>query len=112
MQSGVLPGGDCIMRVVSKKLRDSARGQDCTLRIPGVCSFDPERTVLCHLPVGMKGVGMKSPDIFAVFADDCCHAVIDGRAKGDLDYSDLLRALAETQMRWVAMGLIRIEGAR
>lgn len=96
-------------RIVSKKLRDSARGQDCTLRLPG-CSFDPARTVLCHLPVGMKGVGVKTPDLFAVFADDCCHAVIDGRAKGEFDASDLLRALAETQMKWVQMGLITIKG--
>lgn len=47
-------------RIVSKKLRDSARGQDCALRLPG-CRHNPEYTVLCHLPVGMRGVGMKSP---------------------------------------------------
>ncbi|PTT94947.1 DUF1364 domain-containing protein, partial [Pseudomonas sp. HMWF005] len=26
------------MRVTSKKLRASANGQDCTLRMPGVCN--------------------------------------------------------------------------
>lgn len=98
-------------RIVSKKLRDSARGQDCTLRLPGVCSFDPARTVLCHLPVGMKGMGLKSPDLFAVFGCDNCHAVVDGRARGEFDYSDLLRALAETQMIWVREGLLTVKGA-
>ncbi|MBC7213069.1 MAG: DUF1364 family protein, partial [Pseudomonas sp.] len=32
------------MRVVSKKVRESARGQDCTVRIPGICNFNPETT--------------------------------------------------------------------
>lgn len=100
------------MRVVSKKLRDSARGQDCTLRLPGVCNFNPETTVLAHLPCGHKGVGMKGPDMIAVFACSACHDRLDFRARGgDIDASDLLRALAETQMRWVAMGLLKIKGA-
>ena len=97
-------------RIVSKKLRDSARGQDCTLRLPG-CRFNPEYTVLCHLPVGMKGMSMKSPDLFAAFGCDHCHGVIDGRIKGEYDHSDLLRALAETQMKWVQMGLLTVKGA-
>lgn len=98
------------MKIVSKKLRDSARGQACTLRLDG-CRHDPETVVLCHLPVGMKGIGMKSPDLFAVFGCDHCHAVIDGRARGHYDARDLLRALAETQMKWIQMGLITIKGA-
>ncbi|MFV1943938.1 nuclease domain-containing protein [Pseudomonas luteola] len=97
------------MKIVSKKLRDSARNQDCTLRLDG-CRFSPEFTVLCHLPVGMKGVGLKSPDLFAVFGCDHCHAVIDGRAQGHYTEADLLRALAETQMIWVRMGLLKIQG--
>ena len=47
------------MRVISQKLRDSARGQDCTLRLPGICNFDSATTVLAHLPCGQKGMGMK-----------------------------------------------------
>ena len=39
------------MKVVSKKIRNSARGQDCALRIPGVCNFNPETTVLAHVGV-------------------------------------------------------------
>ncbi len=42
------------MRVVSKKVRDSARGQDCTVRIPGTCNFDPATTVLAHLPCARR----------------------------------------------------------
>ena len=100
------------MSIVSNKLRQSARGRDCTLRLPGICSGDPETVVLCHLPVGMKGMGMKSPDLFAVFGCCNCHAVIDGRAKGEFDGKDLLRALAETQMYWVETGLLVVKGAK
>jgi len=98
-------------RIVSQKLRDSARDQDCALRLVGVCSFDSSTTVLCHLPVGMKGVGMKSPDLFAAFGCSACHAVIDGHARGSFDAEDLLRALAETQMRWYETGLLTVKGA-
>lgn len=98
------------MRVISKKLRDSARMQDCTLRIPSVCSFDPEQTVLAHLPCGNKGVGMKSPDNMAVFACAHCHAFIDGPRRHEISGIDYLRALCETQMHWIETGLITIAG--
>ena len=29
--------------------RKEARGRDCQIRIPGVCSGDPSTVVLCHL---------------------------------------------------------------
>lgn len=97
------------MRVESKKLRDSARGRDCTLRIPGTCNGNPETTVLAHLPCGHRGVGMKSPDNMAVFACSACHDLIDGRARGELDWRDVLRALAETQLYWIDRGLLVVK---
>lgn len=99
------------MSIVSKKLRESARGQDCTLRLAGICNFNPETTVLCHLPCGHKGAGMKSPDNIACFGCSACHDVIDGRVKGDYSMSDLLRAIAETQLIWISTGLMVIKGA-
>lgn len=63
----------------SKALRDSARGQFCTLQIPGICNGNPETTVLCHLPSSTHGMGYKSDDFWAVFGCNCCHDVIDGR---------------------------------
>lgn len=99
-------------RIVSKKLRDSARGRDCTLRLPGVCSHNPETTVLAHLPCGQKGMGMKGPDLLALFACGACHDRLDFRMKGDdIDWRDILRALAETQMHWFETGLITVKGA-
>jgi len=62
-------------------IRRAARGQDCTLRLPGVCNWNPETTVLCHsnyLADG-KGMGLKAPDTAAAFGCSACHDVLDGR---------------------------------
>jgi hypothetical protein len=100
------------MRVISQKLRDSARGQCCTFRIPGVCNFNSETTVLAHLPCGQKGTGMKSPDMMAAFACSACHKYIDSENRWRVSAYDYLRALAETQMVWIASGLIKIAGMK
>lgn len=62
-------------------IRKAARGEDCTIRLPGVCNQNPETTVLCHdnrLASG-KGMGLKAPDTEAAFGCSCCHDVLDGR---------------------------------
>lgn len=62
-------------------IRKSARNQDCTLCLPGVCNRDPATTVLCHsnyLADG-KGMGLKAPDTAAVYGCSACHDVLDGR---------------------------------
>lgn len=94
-------------RVVSKKLRDSARDQTCTLRLQG-CGYDDGTVVLAHLPCGQKGIGMKGPDVIACFACDSCHSIIDGRKRGEYETADLLRALAETQVHWIERGLLKV----
>ena len=100
------------MRVVSKVIRDSARGQDCTLRLPG-CLWTTDTTVLAHLPCGHRGTGMKGPDTVAVYACQACHDVIDGRRPGDpLTLADALRALAETHERMIDAGLLTVRGMR
>ena len=60
----------------SKKLRDSARGQDCLIRSPK-CNGDPETTVLCHL--GGGGMATKQSDYKAAFGCSSCHDLVDGR---------------------------------
>ena len=99
-------------RIVSKKLRDSARGQSCTLRLPG-CGFDDGTVVLAHLPCGQKGMGMKGPDMIAVFACSACHDRLDARtsAAPAVTGADMLRALAETQLIWLRDGLLTVKGA-
>lgn len=68
-------------RPKSTPIRQSARGEDCTLMIPGVCNWQPETVVLCHsnrLHDG-KGMGLKAPDTEACYGCAACHDVLDGR---------------------------------
>ncbi|CNE68443.1 82 prophage-derived uncharacterized protein ybcO [Yersinia rohdei] len=83
----------------SKALRDFARGQCCTLQIPGICNSNPETTVLCHLSSSTHGMGYKSDDFWAVYGCSDCHDVIDGRVpyewqSGELEDTILLALYA------------------
>lgn len=61
-------------------LRQFARGQPCTVRLPDVCDGGGETTVLAHLrKFGLAGTGQKPDDRIAVHACAPCHDVIDGR---------------------------------
>lgn len=61
------------------KLRKSAKGQYCTLQIPGVCNHDPETTVLCHVSWRDGAGGYKTSDLSALYACSTCHDALDGR---------------------------------
>ncbi|HGM6885877.1 TPA: DUF1364 domain-containing protein [Serratia marcescens] len=94
----------------SKVLRDSARGQCCTLQIPGICNGNPETTVLCHLPSNTHGIGYKSDDYWAVFGCSSCHDAIDGRIPYDWrpgELNELLfYGLHRTISIWIGRGLL------
>lgn len=59
----------------NKKLRDSARGMHCTMRVPGVCNHDKETVVWCHsdLMKHGKGTGIKAHDLFGFYGCSACH---------------------------------------
>jgi len=61
----------------SKKIRDSAKGEDCQVRIAGVCNFNPETVVFAHL--GGGGMGAKVSDIHGAYCCSSCHDAVDGR---------------------------------
>lgn len=97
----------------SKKLKDSAKGKDCTLRLIGTCNGNSETTVLCH--VGRRrGTAIKSGDNMAIYACSSCHDAIDGRvsynslANPNL-HEDILRAIEETQEQFIDEGLMVIK---
>jgi len=75
------------------KLRKEAKGRGCMVRIPEVCNYNSETTVLAHYRLaGISGIGMKSPDILGAWACSACHDAIDRRAHTDLD-RDYVRLL-------------------
>lgn len=65
----------------SQSIRDSARGEECTVRIVGACNHDPATTVWSHIPSldGGRGMGMKAIDEAGAYACAGCHDVVDGR---------------------------------
>ncbi|WP_212769008.1 DUF1364 domain-containing protein [Pectobacterium versatile] len=62
--------------------KKQARGRDCQIRIPGVCNFNPETTVLAHYRLaGTCGTGIKPDDIQGAWACSSCHDEIDRRTR-------------------------------
>ena len=98
---------------VSQAVRDSARGEDCTLRLD-CCNGNTETTVLAHIRAfGWAGMAQKPPDFLAVYACSACHDALDRRAKdAEWGWDDVLRALGETLMRLHAKGLLMLKGER
>ncbi|MBO2578150.1 DUF1364 family protein [Shewanella algae] len=99
-----------MMTARSKKITDSANGQDCTLRLPGICNHDPQTVVFAHIG-RRRGIGIKCADYFGVYACDACHSEIDRRTRiMDTEHleAEKLRALEETQERLFEAGLIQI----
>ena len=66
------------------KITKSARGKECQLRLPMVCTFNDEQTVAAHIRIaGTCGIASKPSDLLTIRACDACHAVVDGRARAD-----------------------------
>lgn len=94
------------------KITKSARGEDCQIRVPGICNFNPETTVFCHLNGG--GMGTKHSDLHGAYGCSNCHDAIDGRLQTDHSWHELkkmhLEAMVRTQNILVDKGLITING--
>ena len=96
------------------KLRDSAKGEDCTLQLIPYCNNNPETVVLCHLPFD-SGMGMKAHDLSSAYGCSDCHAIIDGQRKVNdqlLPKEDIesakYRGHMKTLLRFFDKGLIKI----
>ncbi len=90
----------------ASKIQRFAKGQECTLQIPGVCSHDPEQTVLCHL--NGAGMAIKRSDYDGVHACKPCHDAMDGRQrlKDPTTEREIARARYTTEGRLVEAGLL------
>lgn len=104
-------------RIESKKIREAAKGEACTLEIYGVCRSRSDTTVLCHLPDESHGMSRKSDDISSCFGCADCHDVIDGRRKWpDGEEKDkqwyFRRAQTRTLRRLIELDVISIKGMK
>ena len=98
--------------------RANAKGQPCTLMLPG-CYPGPEneQVQLCHLRMnGAAGIGQKPDDSEAVFACTHCHDLLDGRKhlipelRSQLHSGVILRALQLTLRAQRAAGILILKG--
>jgi len=93
----------------SKKMRDGARGQTCTMRIPGICNHDPETVVFAHSDYFMHGkaTGLKGHDIFGA---DMCSSCHEAYHKNNFDLGlDFMKAMSETLLRRIKQGILVVK---
>lgn len=92
------------------KYTRSAKGQDCQVRIPGVCNWDPDTTVFAHLNGG--GMGKKQYDIHGAYCCSDCHDVIDGRkpCRTEKIYIEKwhLEGMVRTQQLMIEQGILKL----
>lgn len=85
------------------KLRESARGVECLVRIPGACKYHEDYSILSHYPgsAGGKGRGIKSLDVCGAICCTGCDAVIDRQVKPPegMTYQDCMLCWMEGHMR-------------
>ena len=60
------------------RITESARGEECQVRIPGVCNRDSNTVVFAHLNGG--GIGQKHPDSEGAYTCSACHDAYDRRS--------------------------------
>ncbi len=98
----------------SKRIRDSARNEDCRLRLPGVCRNRTDTTVWAHsnLLEHGKGKGMKADDRYGCYACFECHAVLDGQVRmpdhltRPIIVAEFMRAMDESRNALHSKGLL------
>lgn len=92
------------------KIRKSAKGEQCLIRIPGHCNYDPATVVLCH--IGGAGLALKSPDMHGAYGCSDCHNVIDGRVPTKHSKTDVklwfFEGIFRTQLELLKKGLINV----
>lgn len=84
----------------NQAFRDLARGQDCTMNVPGVCNYNPETVVLAHSNsmADGKGKGYKANDHSGVWACYACHTWLD---QGKASREEKNAAFEAAQLRMI-----------
>ena len=101
-----------MMPIVSRKIRSSARGEDCTVNIAGVCNYSPDTVVFAHLAHDGGTMGGKCTDLAGAYCCSVCHNAIDRRSWSQEleDRRDwyLRRANIRTLERLAELGIWRV----
>jgi len=93
------------------KIRKSAQGEGCLVRVPLVCNGDSSTVVLAHL--GGAGMGMKHLDIHGAYCCSSCHDSIDRRVNTQWSKDELLiwhmEGIFRTQKILIEKGLLEVK---
>ena len=85
-------------------LRQLAKGKVCQIRLPGICNFRPETTVLCHYRViNLSGAGFKTDDFIAAWGCSACHAYVDTHHDSETQHAFALGVFRTQQHILVAL---------
>jgi len=94
----------------SLKITQSARNEECQVRLDLRCNFNPETTIFAQL--GGAGMGVKSSDILGTYCCSSCHSIIDGHTESHLMAEEVEKMFYEgifrTQQILLDKGLIKI----
>ena len=79
-------------------IRRSAKGENCLVRIPGICTHNPETVIWSHYrgSAGGKGLSHKSDDLCGAYCCTACDAVYDGQRRRPPGMTK-----AEVDMAWL-----------
>lgn len=92
------------------KYTKSARGQECQVRLVGVCNFNPETTVLAHL--NGAGMALKHLNIHGSYCCSSCHNALDGKYNTEYSINELKLAhydgVIRTQKIMIDAGLLKL----
>lgn len=83
-------------------LRKEAKGRECQVRIPGICTGENETVILAHYTSSwLRGMGSKPHDIFGAYCCAACHNAIDGRVRTNYSREQLRLMHAEGVLRTI-----------
>ncbi len=101
-----------------RKIMDAAKGEPCTVNIPGVCNYNCETTVFCHHNDGTGGSNKLTGPLTGGIGCSECHDCLDGRKPWPLGYSDAdkelfkRRSMIRTINRLINLGLVTVSGLK
>lgn len=86
----------------NQKIRDSARGKDCLMQLPGC--LGAEATIWSHYR-GEKGMGLKADDLAGCYACTHCDSIYDGQKPRPMgvDRTDVELAWHEAHIRSIVI---------
>jgi len=91
---------------------DSARGEQCTVEVPGACNYDPDTVVFCHHNDGTGASNKLTGPLTGGYGCSGCHDVIDNRVAHDWPLEDIeffkRRSMIRTLNRLLDRGLVKI----